>query len=325
MGETLADAYYQMLVQEYIGVALTCLVVYEYIITFGQEVETVWRRKMNVTSLLIVTTRWVLVLIQITLWLASWPKPDIVINDLLVALGYLQIALFSALRAFALSSRSYVIFTVVFMFGLVPVWTDTYDEALSAYTWLPAPFNICSASPHFSQAKYGMVFVTRSFLIASDVIVLVITWLKTYRQWREARRIHLHLSMSSCLLRDGTVYFIALLAMNIAHMATYNTVISPMSNIINVLPGIFVVRFMFNLRALDGASATPSASAGTPSQLSGAHFAVPSHCLGNIGGTLDHWQRAGGAGPDVDVDSAATCIAGTSSDTHDAGSAERCV
>ena len=47
---------------------------YEYIITFGQEVETVWRRKMNVTSLLVVTTRWVLVLIQVTAWLASWPK-----------------------------------------------------------------------------------------------------------------------------------------------------------------------------------------------------------------------------------------------------------
>ena len=34
-----------------------------------------------------------------------------------------------------------------------------------------------------------VVYVTRFFLIAADLIVLAITWAKTYSQWREARHL----------------------------------------------------------------------------------------------------------------------------------------
>ena len=56
---------------------------------------------------------------------------------------------------------------------------------------------------------------------------------------------------------------------------------------------------MFNLRALDGESAFSTSTAGGPSQASDAQFAVPSRYLGNIGETLDHWQRERDAGVGV--------------------------
>lgn len=47
------------------------LAVYEFIITFGQEVRTGWQRKLTLTSLLLVSTRWVMVAGQIMGWAAG--------------------------------------------------------------------------------------------------------------------------------------------------------------------------------------------------------------------------------------------------------------
>ena len=40
----------------------TGLVVYEYIITFNQEVAQVWKRRPTATALLLLSTRWIMVL-----------------------------------------------------------------------------------------------------------------------------------------------------------------------------------------------------------------------------------------------------------------------
>lgn len=43
----------------------------------------------------------------------------------------------------------------------------------------------------------------RGSLIVADIIVLVATWMKTFRQWLDARRLNMPLSVSTCLLGDG--------------------------------------------------------------------------------------------------------------------------
>ena len=48
-----------------------------------------------------------------------------------------------------------------------------------------------------------VAYVTRSSLVAADLIVLVLTWTKTFGSWKEARRLNVELSVSTCLLRDG--------------------------------------------------------------------------------------------------------------------------
>ena len=45
--------------------------------------------------------------------------------------------------------------------------------------------------------------LTRTCLITADTVVLICTWVKTFRQWRAAPQFHIQLSVSSCLLRDG--------------------------------------------------------------------------------------------------------------------------
>lgn len=40
-------------------------------------------------------------------------------------------------------------------------------------------------------------------MIAADAIVLAVTWMRTFRQWRDVRTHNLTASLSTRLLRDG--------------------------------------------------------------------------------------------------------------------------
>ena len=47
------------------------------------------------------------------------------------------------------------------------------------------------------------LFVTRGTLILQDLLVLLLTWVKTFRVWQGAKKTKVHVAISTCLLRDG--------------------------------------------------------------------------------------------------------------------------
>ncbi|OCH85643.1 hypothetical protein OBBRIDRAFT_891047 [Obba rivulosa] len=61
---------------------------------------------------------------------------------------------------------------------------------------------------------------SRACAIASDVIILLVTWFKIYPTKREADKHNISSPLATTLLRDGTVYFIALLSLNITILST---------------------------------------------------------------------------------------------------------
>ncbi|THG94467.1 hypothetical protein EW026_g7011 [Hermanssonia centrifuga] len=113
----------------------------------------------------------------------------------------------------------------------------------------PAPFSIASIQEllalYFILNRYGIVTIgTRIPVIIADILVLALTWRKTFRHRMEAIRVGVQTPLSALLLRDGTVYFFALLAMNIA-VVLVNTVpslqtASPVSDTIPVYVSVFV-------------------------------------------------------------------------------------
>lgn len=40
-------------------------------------------------------------------------------------------------------------------------------------------------------------------LVAADMVVLSLTWIKTFHLWRQSRRLNTVLPFTTCLLRDG--------------------------------------------------------------------------------------------------------------------------
>lgn len=51
--------------------------------------------------------------------------------------------------------------------------------------------------------RIAVIFLVRCAVIAADIIVLACTVTKTYRTWREGRRVGACLPATTCFLRDG--------------------------------------------------------------------------------------------------------------------------
>ena len=59
----------------------------------------------------------------------------------------------------------------------------------------------CLASSYVDNLAVSLA--TRVPVIVADALVLVLTWMKTYQQVRDARRLNISLSVTTCLVRDG--------------------------------------------------------------------------------------------------------------------------
>ncbi|EKM60184.1 uncharacterized protein PHACADRAFT_189312 [Phanerochaete carnosa HHB-10118-sp] len=67
-------------------------------------------------------------------------------------------------------------------------------------------------------SQYRFTYIMHALLILADNIVLSLTWIKTFGIWKNAYRLHMRVSLTTCLLCDETIYFMALLATNVAEM-----------------------------------------------------------------------------------------------------------
>ncbi|KAI0657982.1 hypothetical protein C8Q70DRAFT_999267, partial [Cubamyces menziesii] len=176
----------------------------------------------------------------------------------LEVLPYIIWAAFSSLRAYALSSRNLPIGLLIFLLSLVPAGVNAYFFSTFSFVELPAPSNCTALSDITAQLSKTLTIVSRASLMAADTLVIVVTWASTYRIGKASRDARLGFSFGTLLLRDGTVYFVVLVAMNVVHMtlnvikpndfvqqASYVTVLE------NPITSILVSRFILNLRAVD--------------------------------------------------------------------------
>lgn len=302
----LTQVLHDILTGNYVNCAMMCLVLYEFVVTFDQEVEVGWKRKFTATSLLLLATRWLMVLGPIVTFVPVGPTGCSTIYafiDLSFMAAVAVISLFSALRVYALwqaSSARYAYAAVVLMLGLVPVWTNIYLWTRTSIEYVELPlFSTCttwSALP--DKTNNALLYFTRGCAIASDVVVLVLTWIKSLSQFREMRQLKMGSSVSTILLRDGTIYFVALLVMNILQVVTYSTGLAGGAAyaivFLQALPPLLVQRFMLNLRQLSAPPVDSAAANVADLSRFSVHFRVPSDFLGNIGEPLAHGDGDGG-------------------------------
>ncbi|GJE88865.1 hypothetical protein PsYK624_049520 [Phanerochaete sordida] len=138
-----------------------------------------------------------------------------------------------------------------------------------------------------------------------DFLVLVLTWVKTFSQWRESRRLGLSKSITESLIRDGTIYFLLLLGVNLAQILTYNLTFAPVNLLIAVMPSLLVSRFLLNLRQV-AENPSPLTSDGIDtvalSQFSAPRFNVADSVFGNLGepiGLGEDSESFESSGPDT--------------------------
>ncbi|KAI0646257.1 hypothetical protein C8Q79DRAFT_926268 [Trametes meyenii] len=221
--------------------------VWEYVITFDREVSLVWSRKVNSAAVVFLLNRYIM-LIQFAVQLPL----SFTISDESVA-PYFVWAAFSALRAYAMSNRTWPVAIIVFLLSITPAGYNIYNFAQLVPINLPAPIFCIPSFPGITPTFIDhWTTATRICLIVADALVICVTWGRTYRFRVSAVEANVKTSLLTLLLRDGTIYFIILLILNILHIIVR---ITAQANFITTfeepLTSILISRFIMNLRELD--------------------------------------------------------------------------
>lgn len=269
-------------VQKAIFAASLALVTHEYAITFKHEISHIWKRKLSITSAFLVCTRYTMLLGPLTQILLEFHATRSyrryqVLTVVVYNLGMVQIAGLSALRAYALSDRNWYISTLVMVLGaLIPVITNILASVTTPPGALQSLFASCILIGHASlvvEQLYG--YLCCFSIIAAELLVIVVTWRKTLSQIRMAKHLGMErLPLATCLVRDGSLYFIAMVSVNILGAASEISsapIIPEMMMIAQYLIALIASRLIMNLRAIDRVNAISR-----PLQtLSAVQFRVP--------------------------------------------------
>ncbi|KZT71027.1 hypothetical protein DAEQUDRAFT_810281 [Daedalea quercina L-15889] len=269
--------------------------IFDHALTFASEVEYIWCRRKSGVILLYVTMH-VCTLVMFVTNIAGWLDStgcesayalSMVDTAVLCAL-YVIWGVISASRAYALSGREWTIPTLIFIVSLVPV------AANIAYCWglaqenIPPPIGcvVYNKIPQTTETRFEIA--TRTCVIATDLLVLLVTWKATYGIRRNASALDVKTPIAVLLLRDGTIYFGVLLVINILSLALWVTnVLEAASTFSSALNTILFSRLFLNLRE---AAIAPGSTASTTSKSPNEHFT--SLVFGNIGGSLAHGMDA---------------------------------
>ncbi|THH00541.1 hypothetical protein EW026_g2018 [Hermanssonia centrifuga] len=235
-------------------IAYAILIVYEYVITLRHEVGMMWQMKHTGATWLFILNRY-LMLVNITV------------------------------QCLPVYSQRYGSYYYVYITRL---------PLLHTYRGCGVTLRLVEAITMAQYLVFALVLATRFCMIIADIIVLALTWMKTYRNSREFLRMNMGVSLSILLLRDGTIYFVVLLVMNIAQICVENVprlqVLSPVITFVNNLTPILTSRFLINLRQVDQLK-DESDGAGF-SRFTVPGFRAPTSITGNIGECLefDGWE-----------------------------------
>ncbi|KAJ3545074.1 hypothetical protein NM688_g5670 [Phlebia brevispora] len=267
------------------------LVGYEYMITIRYEHEFVWKRKWNAATFLFLVNRYVLLLEIVVQTLPFTPNPFW--------------PRFPPCAFFALMGRAYAVAAFVFLLAMVEVALSLWQDSQIAHHYVNDP--VLGSSCFYSF----LVSPSEVFhAIAADIVVIVITWWKTYRHVKEASAVGINVGFSATLLQYGTLYFVVFCIVNLIEglillIPSFQTA-DPIDSILNVLPNLVLGRFLINLRQVD--SPGPS-EASRFSRFSVPNFRMPSlpNIVGNLGETLADAEETFDYGSSERADTDDTC------------------
>ncbi|OCH92797.1 hypothetical protein OBBRIDRAFT_886033 [Obba rivulosa] len=279
------------------------IVFYDHVVTLSREVELMWGRKLTSVIMLFYLNRW-----SIFVWavmqfaylnnLATLPSCEGVdfFSDAVGILLYAIWAVFSGIRIYAISGGSWWLALVVFLLSLVAIGTNAYGWYAVAWfqiNSLPVLGAACFSGRNVSAATdTALTISSRTCQIIADILVLIVTWYKTYALKRAAVRNNIEAPLATTLLRDGSISFLALLVLNVVDIAGWSTNLFIYgSSFITPLSSIVISRFLLDLRQItysqhdDPSNVSPSTVHSQPSSIRFRSF------VDNIGEQLDLGSR----------------------------------
>ncbi|KZT01136.1 uncharacterized protein LAESUDRAFT_816054 [Laetiporus sulphureus 93-53] len=320
-----ADMLQELYASSYCFLAATALIFFEYIVTFSEEVRVIWGARFTTfrteSRLVAYSTevssdgRTVTCSAQ-SIGCRSCEAVNVLENVSIIVLEAVT-ASFSAFRTYAISGHQIVPALLVLLLGLAPVGDNIFANTGYSYSFVTyvGRYPVCNSNQRESVAiqkktdppLHRLVIFDRICAAVSDLIVVLVTWFKTAGLAMEVRKLRLRGSIATVLMRDGTLYFMALLLLNVLEIViTLHYVNSQASlpvqlhgcskvtfkqnpaNYVTVfqlpISSILISRLILNLRQVSlgsvGLNTISLSAVDTPD--------IPSRLVGNIGAELQH-------------------------------------
>lgn len=297
--ETQAIAFFQAtFLNNYCQLSITTLIIYEHLITAAGEVRLLRERKFSNSGLIFLFNRYTLLAFGIinAVYVYPWDTPISceamsMLYDILQIILYAVAAAFSALRVYAINDRDWLSAMLTLILGLPPVAVNIFYTAIASYdtvSWIVGNPE-CNGGNDLSQSTENkLTIATRTCATASELIVLIVIWSKTYKLFIQSRRNRWRLSLVTLILRDGTIYFVCLLALNVIQMAlelSEGPYFGVASEFIAMLPSILISRFLLHLRDVQHSMHTPT-SLSRPSFVHSSQDTPSLHFVDSMGASL---------------------------------------
>ncbi|KAI1791870.1 hypothetical protein LXA43DRAFT_1136728 [Ganoderma leucocontextum] len=226
-----------LLVSNHSANAAATLIIFESIITIGQEAKYFWSGKATGAAILFYLNKYLTLISFVYTTVGYIPLASdrtygayircaaMVQSEYVIEiLAYFPWAAFSGMRAFALS-RNWPVSLLIICLSLVPVAVN-----LLSSSWSQAVADM----PRSNQ----VTIASRTSLILADCLLVAITWFGIDQPKRMPLQRN---TFAAVLLHDGLIYFLTLLVLNSLHLAL--TMISQ-SDIPSLQDASFVALFL---------------------------------------------------------------------------------
>ncbi|KAH8103472.1 hypothetical protein BXZ70DRAFT_1005886 [Cristinia sonorae] len=285
------------------NVAATAIVIFDYFLTFSREVRCLWKRKASVATVIFILERYAIICLGIMRMYPSKMdslgscKAHQIASQAMTILVISGIGLFTAFRSYAITGKITVMVILVFLCGMFAPAANIYNFARPREYVYDRDMSICYVRPTAEAIRKTptismcMPILVRSITILGDVLVLAVTWNKSYGVYRESLRLrNFRPKIAIMLLRDGTLYFVALAALNLVVLllVIFGLLLdknggTPFIVVSDAVATALIARFVLNLRTI--ASGEANASEGDVGRASTLHFATAT-ILGNLAAPL---------------------------------------
>ncbi|RPD53390.1 hypothetical protein L227DRAFT_581409 [Lentinus tigrinus ALCF2SS1-6] len=244
------------------GLAATVIFIYDYVLTFGREVDLFWTIKPTGASVLFFLIRYSSLayefgsLATLNPSAASDETCRMIYRGTtpLLHLRYILVAIFSGLRSYALT-QSWWFSTTILVLSLGPAPINIAQYVVG-YSGAVSPIRGCSGL-WFNTPTEALTFpiLSRAPLVIADFLLIVATW-RTLRPGAESivktlsRR-----KIVAAMWWNGTIYFIVLFVLNVLHLSftvasVFDDGIAP-SNITSLsdpLTAVLISHFLLDLQ-----------------------------------------------------------------------------
>ncbi|TBU37624.1 hypothetical protein BD309DRAFT_1062320 [Dichomitus squalens] len=224
--EEMIQAYPRLLAENYCILASGTLLFFDYMLTFTTEVERIWRRKLTGATIMYLLLRYTIMIdriwfmTEILLWNSNNKTCGIIehLDDIALTVNYLATSAVILVRTSAISGGDWRIFLVAIPLTLIKPVLEIDESLHYSPVQAGSPLGCvldwtvsCSVYFSYPHEQSLVTFAGVAFETASNLLLILITSVKTFAIKRELSRLSIPAPLTTLLIRDGEHYVISVM------------------------------------------------------------------------------------------------------------------